>query len=92
MKSITVIISGMNCAACSAAAERALNKIDSVTATVNLASEKAYIEYDEAKINYEILEKAIADAGFKMHDEKSYALMREQQKLREHKIAKIKLM
>ncbi len=91
MKSITVIISGMNCAACSAAAERALNKLDGVSASVNLASEKAYIEYDDAKLGYDTLEKAIADAGFKMHDEKSYALMREQQKLREHKIAKIKL-
>jgi len=81
----------MNCAACSAAAERALNKLDGVTASVNLASEKAYIEYDETKLSYDVLEKTIADTGFKMHDEKSYTVMREQQKLRQHKIAEIKL-
>ena len=45
MKKITVIISGMNCAACSAAAEKALNKLDGVSANVNLATEKAYIEF-----------------------------------------------
>ena len=54
MKKTTIIISGMSCAACSAAAQRALNKIDGVTANVNLMAEKAYIEYDEAKAQHEI--------------------------------------
>ncbi len=81
----------MTCAACSASAERALNKLEGVSASVNLAAEKAYIEYDDSVQSYEALEKAISNAGFKMHDEKSYALMRQQQKLREQKIARIKL-
>lgn len=91
MKNITVIISGMNCAACSAAAERALNKLEGVTASVNLASEKAYIQYDAGHVSYAELEKAIKDAGFLMLDEKTYAQKREQQKLKEHRIARIKL-
>ncbi len=91
MKKITVIIDGMNCAACSAAAERALNKLDGVSASVNLASEKAYIEYDDSSVKYSELEKAISDAGFKMLDEQEYAELREKKKAKEHKIAKIKL-
>lgn len=91
MKKITVIIDGMNCAACSAAAERALNKIDGVTASVNLASEKAYIEYDESATEYATLEATIKDAGFRMLDVQEYARIREAKKAKEHKIAKIKL-
>ncbi len=91
MKKITVIIDGMNCAACSAAAERALNKIDGVTASVNLASEKAYIEYDETAVKYSELETAVKDAGFRMLDVQEYARIREAKKAKEHKTAKVKL-
>lgn len=91
MKKITVIITGMTCAACSSTAERVLNKLESVMASVNLASEKAYIEYDENVISYEQLERAINDAGFAMLSEEEYGRQREQQKIREHKIAKLKL-
>lgn len=91
MKKITVIIDGMNCAACSAAAERALNKINGVKASVNLASEKAYIEYDDSAVTYSELEKAVKDAGFAMLNEQEYAEMREAKKIKEQKSAKIKL-
>ncbi len=91
MKKITVIIDGMSCAACSAAAERALNKLDTVTASVNLASEKACIEFDESAVDYASLSKAVSDAGFTMYNEKEYAQMKEAKKLKERKIAKIKL-
>jgi Cu+-exporting ATPase len=37
-------ISGMRCAACAARLEKALNELSDVTARVNFASEKAYIE------------------------------------------------
>ncbi|HLS03116.1 MAG TPA: heavy metal-associated domain-containing protein, partial [Beutenbergiaceae bacterium] len=36
-------IEGMTCAACAGRVERALNKLDGVTATVNYATEKAHI-------------------------------------------------
>lgn len=91
MKKITVIIDGMTCAACSATAERVLNKLNGVTASVNLASEKAYIEYDDSAVTYQELEKVIKDAGFIMRDEQTYARLREEKKAKERKIAKIKL-
>ena len=76
MKKITVIISGMNCAACSAAAEKALNKLDGVSANVNLATEKAYIEFDETKVSEERLSNAVSKVGFKMLDEEEYKKIR----------------
>ena len=50
-KQVTLGISGMTCASCSAAVEKTLNKIDGVDASVNLAMEKATIEFDTEKIN-----------------------------------------
>lgn len=91
MKKITVIISGMNCAACSAAAEKALNKLDGVSANVNLATEKAYIEFDEAKVSEEQLSNAVSKVGFKMLDEEEYKKIRFQKKEKERKSAKIRM-
>lgn len=42
----TLDITGMTCAACSNRIEKRLNKMDDVTAQVNLTTEKANIEYD----------------------------------------------
>lgn len=91
MAKITVIIEGMNCAACSAAAERALNKLSGVSASVNLASEKAYIEYDEASVKFSDLENAVSDAGFNMLDEQKYSEKREAKKIKDRRNTKIKL-
>lgn len=87
----TLIIGGMNCAACSSACEKALNKLEGVTASVNLPTEKAFIEYDETKVSYADLEGAIKKAGFFVVDEKLKAKQREEEKKRQRKIAKIKL-
>ncbi|MFJ9035707.1 heavy metal translocating P-type ATPase [Streptomyces sp. NPDC102406] len=42
---IDLAIGGMTCAACSARIEKKLNRLDGVSATVNLATEKAKISY-----------------------------------------------
>ncbi|MDR1128310.1 MAG: heavy metal translocating P-type ATPase, partial [Treponema sp.] len=69
MENGTLSIGGMTCAACAGRIERTVKKIEGVsTATVNLASEKLFVEYDAAprlatikeavaKIGYEVLEK-----------------------------------
>ena len=47
----TLKISGMSCAACAARIEKKLNSMEGVqSAAVNLASEKAAVEYDSSKI------------------------------------------
>jgi len=40
---VELVIGGMTCAACSARVQAKLNKLDGVTATVNLTTERAYI-------------------------------------------------
>ena len=58
-------ISGMSCASCAKAVERAVKKLDSsVQATVNMATEKLSISYDKEKVKSEDIEKAIEKAGF----------------------------
>ncbi len=51
-KAITLPIIGMTCANCVAAVERNLNKLDGVqSANVNLASERASVEFDPTKVD-----------------------------------------
>jgi Cu+-exporting ATPase len=62
---IIVNVGGMTCAACSAAIEKSLNKVDGVSeANVNLASEKATITYDSSTTGYADFAKAISHAGY----------------------------
>ncbi|MCO7138194.1 heavy metal translocating P-type ATPase [[Clostridium] leptum] len=66
---VTLKVGGMTCASCSAAVERVLNKIDGVSeATVNLAAEKATIQYDPSKVSLSDLKEAIQKAGFEALD------------------------
>jgi len=59
-------IEGMTCAACARAVERAVKKIDGIaSANVNLATEKLTVEYDDNKINNEIIQNAVEKAGYK---------------------------
>ncbi|HEX3782899.1 MAG TPA: heavy metal translocating P-type ATPase [Pseudonocardiaceae bacterium] len=47
-QSVELEVGGMTCAACAARVERKLNKLDGVQATVNLATEKATVDYPAA--------------------------------------------
>ena len=63
--SVTIGVAGMHCAACVAAVERALRKVDGVTdARVNFASEKATVEFDPSFVTVAALEHAIEEAGY----------------------------
>jgi len=59
----TIKIDGMSCAHCSGRVEKALNAIDGVKATVNLAAKTATITA-ASDIGDAILEEAVADAGY----------------------------
>lgn len=62
----TLSISGMTCAACSTRVEKGLKKVDGVLkANVNLASEKATVEYIPGKTNVEQLIAAVQKTGYK---------------------------
>lgn len=60
-------VNGMTCSACSATVERTLNQIDAVAlASVNFASEKVTIEFDEEKISETDLASSINSAGYEL--------------------------
>ena len=64
-KKMTFKISGMSCAACSAKIEKKLNNIEGIKkAAVNLATEKASIEYDSSKVKISDMQKLIEKLGY----------------------------
>ncbi|WP_261786523.1 heavy-metal-associated domain-containing protein [Thermus scotoductus] len=62
---VEIPIRGMTCAACVARVERALKKLPGVlSAHVNLATEKAFVEYLPDTVTLPRLRQAIRDAGY----------------------------
>ncbi|MDR2131834.1 MAG: cadmium-translocating P-type ATPase [Clostridiales Family XIII bacterium] len=64
MESQVLSIRGMTCAACSARIERTLNKIEGVSATVNLTTERARIEFNPAEVTLQALIERIEKLGY----------------------------
>lgn len=61
----TYRVTGMTCASCAAHAQKAAAKLDGVAySEVNIATEKITVRFDETKIGFETLKKAIEDAGY----------------------------
>lgn len=70
VKKETLSIEGMSCAACARNIERALKRLEGIhSAQVNLAAEKAYVEYDPDKVDRSDMEAAITSAGYKVKTE-----------------------
>lgn len=62
---ITLFISGMDCAACATNIERRLKRLKGVeSAAVNFATNRATVEYDEARIAPDVFRDAIEGLGF----------------------------
>jgi Cu+-exporting ATPase len=62
-------IGGMTCAMCAQHVEEALKSLDGVLeANVNLASERALVEYVPGMVSLQDFRKAIADAGYEVLD------------------------
>ncbi len=66
MTSASLNIQGMTCAACAKAVERVTKKLDGVTeSSVNLATEKLRIDFDEQRVSVQAICAAIEKAGYK---------------------------
>jgi Cu+-exporting ATPase len=64
-KKASILITGMSCASCAARIERGLSALEGVKrATVNLATEKAAVEYDPEAVAEERLTAAIEKLGY----------------------------
>ncbi|MDA8185054.1 MAG: heavy metal translocating P-type ATPase [Actinomycetota bacterium] len=61
---VELAITGMTCASCAARIEKRLNKLDSVAASVNFASEHAAVAYDPARVGLDQLIGAVEAAGY----------------------------
>ena len=57
-------VTGMSCAACANAVEKALNKNNDISASVNIATEKLNIEYDEKKYDFDKIREIVESAGY----------------------------
>ena len=63
---VSIVIGGMTCGSCAAGIERRLNGMDGVTASVNLASERARVVHSNA-VPVERLIEEIEAAGYTAH-------------------------
>ncbi len=71
-KQITFSITGMTCASCAATVEKGLSKVPGVSrVNVNIASEKASIEYNSSKVDTKALMDTISDVGYGVAVEKT---------------------
>ncbi|SDB87235.1 heavy metal translocating P-type ATPase [Shouchella lonarensis] len=69
-KEATFSITGMTCAACATRIEKGLNKMDGVKqATVNLATEKATVVYDEGEVTSHDIQGKVGKLGYGVRKE-----------------------
>ncbi len=96
LNKVILKIEGMTCASCAQTIEKALNRTEGVKdANVNVATEKATIEYDPNVLTVRQLEKVVSDTGYsvaKTATGKSEEEKREEEKIDEDlkKVAKDK--
>jgi Cu+-exporting ATPase len=63
-------IEGMHCAGCANSVEKALSEVEGVDkASVNLATEKAFVEFENGDITRDKLKEAVQNAGYDVKDE-----------------------
>lgn len=88
-------VEGMTCASCVARVEKALSSVEGVlSADVNLATERATVTYDPEKADFEAMERAVDEAGYRLvkSAEGEEALDRERRRReRETRLLKVKL-
>jgi P-type Cu+ transporter len=72
MNTKSIKVSGMSCTACAKAIERGVLKLDGVSeASVNYATEKLQVAFDENKVAVESINRAIEKAGYEVIENNS---------------------
>ncbi|MDR1913130.1 MAG: heavy metal translocating P-type ATPase [Clostridiales bacterium] len=67
MESQVLSIRGMTCAACAQRIEKTVRKLSGIgQATVNLASEKLFVEYDTASLSIPVIKEAVTKIGYEV--------------------------
>ncbi len=76
-KSVTLPVHGMTCASCVSHVEKALGQLDGVhQARANLAAGKALVEYDPARVDLSLMERAVSDVGYEVGREQATLTIR----------------
>ena len=66
-KRMILKIGGMSCASCAATVENALKRAEGIySASVNIATEKASVEYDPMTVTRERLDRVVEEAGYEV--------------------------
>ncbi|WP_056934156.1 heavy metal translocating P-type ATPase [Thermococcus barophilus] len=74
---VNIKITGMSCASCAKTIEMALKELEGVKeAKVNLATESAYIKFDESKVSITDIIRAIESVGYGVVREKRDAVIK----------------
>ncbi len=72
MKKEILSITGMTCASCAKAIERSVGKLEGIhSATVNLATEKLNVEFEESKVDIQKVKEAVKKAGYGAQEDKN---------------------
>ncbi len=93
MKKIIIPISDMHCASCVQKIEATLKKLNGVIrATVNFATEKATVEFDDAVINENEINNTIEQLGYRVIKKSDYEeeFVDKEKKIREEEIRNLK--
>ncbi|OGN04365.1 MAG: copper-translocating P-type ATPase [Candidatus Yanofskybacteria bacterium RIFCSPHIGHO2_02_FULL_44_12b] len=84
-------IKGMHCASCVLTIEKALKRLEGVqSAAVNIANEKATVEYDPSKITDKELSSAVANAGYKALIDEEVQTEDEEKKQKQKELSALK--
>ncbi|MEY8353597.1 heavy metal translocating P-type ATPase [Lachnospiraceae bacterium 54-53] len=74
MESQVLNIRGMTCAACAQRIEKTVRKLSGISqATVNLASEKLFVEYDSSSLELSAIKAAVAKIGYEVAEKSENA-------------------
>lgn len=92
-KRAEISVGGMTCAVCAGRVEQKLQGLPGVyEATVNLAGERATIEYDNSTLQVADIQRAIEEIGYRAHDLSSQAEVDAHRAEREREIRKQRTM
>ena len=81
----------MHCASCVLTIEKALKRLEGVqSAAVNIANEKATVEYDPSKITDKELSSAVANAGYKALIDEEVQTEDEEKKQKQKELSALK--
>ncbi|HLQ40168.1 MAG TPA: heavy metal translocating P-type ATPase [Tetragenococcus sp.] len=77
-------IEGMTCAMCAQTVEKAVNQLDGVSASVNLATEKMTAQFDPARVSAQRIIQAVVDAGYNAKEDSQEEAAAQEDKKQNH--------